>query len=288
MPSQRAFGRVVEVRLLSTEGSPIFFNGFDVDFKVEADVKESTPNKCDVTLFNLPADYRAAFQKSGCQLLLTAGYKNSNVALIGTYDVQRASSQLEGPDWLTQVQCSEGMAAMRNALFSSTFPPGVRCATVYRQLSNALASLGVTPGNFAATMGAVPSSFPNGIALEGRVATLLDQYARKEGFFFSVQDGQQTYLTATGTSSKTIVLSPDTGLIGLPEFSEADPKMKKPVHIKCRSLLRPEARPGQAVSIDLPPGQGFVRGMLKATKVTHNGSTYAQSFYTDFECEVVS
>lgn len=288
MSDKRAFGRVVEVRLISQGAAPILFEGFDVDFKVEANISSTTANKGDVTLFNLPQEYRAAFQKPEAKLSLTAGYANTSVALLGVYDVQRVASELMGPDWVTQIQCSENLTALRDATISTSFKPGVSKATVYKQLANAMVSFGVTLGNFAGTLGASSGTFPNGVALEGRVASLLEQYARKEGFFFSVQGGELVFLAEDAILEKQITLSPDTGLIGLPEFGEADPANKKPAQIKCRSLLRPEAKAGSKVTIDLPPGEGVIQGRLKANKVTHNGSTYAQSFYTDFECEVLT
>ncbi len=272
--------------MIASSGPPIMFKGFDADFKVEATALE-TPNKCDISLYNLPSDYRAAFKRGTKQVTLTAGYLNTNVSLIGTYDVQRAWSQLDGTEWVTHIQCSEGLAAWRDAQVNTSFPPGVGRATVYKQVALALTEFGVGVGNLNATMGAVGTKFSNGACLAGNAVDILTRYAKAEGFNFSVQDGQLQFLTDLQTT-KLITLSPDTGLIGLPEFSDADPKSKKKPQIKCRSLLRPEARPGNEVVIELPPGEGFISGKVRVNKVTHNGSSYAQSFYTDFECEAVT
>lgn len=289
MPTATALGRVVTV-MLEVSGTPVAsFDGFDSDVKIEMDSKDSTPNKCNITLFNLPEQYRSAFQKSGVKVRVLAGYKRAGTAVLGIYDVQRASSRVEGVDWITQVQAAEAMAAFRETLVSSTFPPGVNKATVYRQCTLPLLAYGVLSGNFDSTLGASAGAFANGITVEGRAFKLLEDFARKEGYFLSVQNHQLTFLEVDGASVTGVIsVSPYDGLIGEPEYSDADPKMKKKAQVKCRSLLRHEARPGMQLIINLPQGQGFIRGQQRLTKVTHNLSTYAQPFYTDFESEDVS
>lgn len=296
MSTATALGRVVTV-MLEVSGAPVAsFDGFDSDVKIEMDSKDSTPNKCNITLFNLPEQYRSAFQKSGVKVRVLAGYKRAGTSVLGIYDVQRASSRVEGVDWVTQVQAAEAMAAFRETLVSSTFPPGVNKATVYRQCTLPLLAYGVLSGNFDSTLGAATGAFANGITLEGRAFTILENFARREKFDLSVQNHQLTFVPtaerlASGEAPKfigQITVSPYDGLIGEPEYSDADPKMKKKAQVKCRSLLRHEARPGMQITINLPPGQGFIRGQMMITKVTHNLSTYAQPFYTDFESEDVS
>jgi hypothetical protein len=271
--SELLYGRVVTVNVENTE-----LKGFDCDFEV-ARTLEPTPNKAKVKLFNLPVELQAAAQKADGRILIHAGYIKT-AAQIFLGDIRYSSTVIAGPDIVTTIEAGDGEKAYRDAVISLTWAKGKPITKIVEEIIDTFE--GVQPGDFARTFKAkVKEQFPHGGALSGNSARVLDELVRGYGYRFSIQDGQFQFVDATGANQKTaVVLTPSTGLVGTIEIGEKDKKTGKS-KVKIKSLLQPKIIPGSVIDVD----DGATKGRFVAKSVTHEGSNYGLSFYTNIESE---
>lgn len=100
----------------------------------------------------------------------------------------------------------------------------------------------------------------------------LDFWCRSYGLKWNITDGRiNVYPEAQGLSTKVILLTPGSGLIGKPEPTENG--------FLFRSLLRPDINPGQLVKVQ----SADVTGVFEVITLKHSGNTKGPEWYTSFE-----
>lgn len=257
-------------------------DGLRVQFKAEKTLKKE-PNTLDLSITNLSAQTRAGMQKKGAKVVVLAGHADQ-IGQIFAGDARTIDHVRKGPDWVTRIQCGDGERAYRYALTNKSFKAGTTVADVVKALAN---DLGIGVGNALAQIAAQnPRGFAqyiNGHAAYGNAARELDKVLRTAGFTWSIQDGQLQLLRVDETTKDSLALfSPATGLIGSPEHGAPDKKGKASV-LKVKALLSPLVRPGRRVKLESESATGVYR----AEKVTHQGDTAGQDWYTDMELKPV-
>lgn len=278
----RLFGRACAV----TVGS-LRITGLRIQFKIEKTLQRD-PNKLDLTITNLSADTRRQVQffvemsdkerkKRGlpeAMITIEAGYK-SETRIIFVGDVRWISHVRQGASWETKIHAGDGEKAQQQARVNQSHAPGTPLAAVVGGLAKKITPIlpasvqkilaGGLPGGF--------DSFANGISLHGPAASHLDSLLKTAGYTWSMQDGVlQFQKVDKATDDVAVVLGPESGLIGSPEFGE------KGV-LKAKSLLQPDLKPGRKVSLQ----SSSATGVFKVEHVVHSGDTHGQDWYSEVE-----
>lgn len=251
------------------------------DLRVQFSVKKSAskePNTAEVTITNLSPTRRAALQTKGVKFVLECGYVDTGVKQIFQGDVRHVSHVREGADWRTVLKSGDGERAFQFARLSESLGPKASKSDVIKRLS---AKLGLGLGNSAKAAAAIPGSFEQGIVLSGPVSRELDKVLKGTGYEWSIQDEQLVILSASEVSGQDVpLLTPDSGLIGSPEFGAPLEKGGKP-QLKFKALLNANIKPGAKVQIQC---ERFPIGVsVKCAKVEHSGDTAGQDWYTSVE-----
>ena len=249
------------------------------DLRVQFSVKKSSakePNTAEVTITNLSPTRRAALQTKGVKFVLECGYVDTGVKQIFQGDVRHISHVREGADWRTVLKSGDGERAFQFARISETLGPKSTKSAVIKRLA---AKLGLGLGN--STKAAIPGSFEQGIVLSGPVSRELDKVLKGTGYEWSIQDEQLILLAESEVSGQDVpLLTPDSGLIGSPEFGAPLVKGGKP-QLHFRSLLNANIKPGAKVQVQC---ERFPLGIsVKCSKVEHSGDTAGQDWYSTVE-----
>lgn len=247
--------------------------GLRMAFKVIQSNKPE-PNTVELAIWNLSESSRAALQRPQVPTLIDAGYAG-NHAILFKGDLRRGTSARQGADWVTTLKAGDGEVAYRTARVNESVAPGTLIKDVAKRVAEAL---GVSAGDAARRIDAAVhrtglTQYTNGAALSGFARDHLTTLCKSLGLEWSIQDGALQILPeGEATNDPAILLTARTGLVGSPAPGE------KGV-LKVVSLLQPAIRPGRKINVDAGGGLSFYR----VTKVTHQGDTHGQPWYSEAE-----
>lgn len=257
------------------EQSNLLAVGFDITKSLSKD-----PNEADIQIINLNPESRAFLQDSEAEISLEAGHiDNTSVLLRGT--LEYANSVLDGLEWITSLQVSDGSQKMKSARINKSFK-GV--SSVGQVLKAVVDATGLKSGNVPDIIakGSVRGKiqFANGFAASGKAYKVLGQIAKTMGYAVSVQDGQVLMLAKPAISrsslfrgTKAVALTPGTGLIGSPEAGEKG-------FVNAVAIIQPEILPGYRVKIQA----GRVDGFYRIDRSNFVGDTWGDNWLANLEC----
>lgn len=249
-----------------------------VKFNVERNLKSSA-NKCDVQIYNLSRDGRAAVETKHLYVEMFAGHADVN-RLVFAGDVIFAMSKLEPPDWVTMLQVGDGARALGNARASISYS---KTTTVKQVVRDICKSMGQTlPSNIEASHELDAQMGSGGVVL-GSSRDALSKVIAPYGFDASIQNGRLQLLKLGETSSDVHDVNESNGMIGSPEFGQPHRKGKPPT-MSVRMLLRPEIVPGSRINLK----SQHKSGLFKVTKVQHEGDTHDPTWFTEVDIKPVS
>lgn len=251
------------------------------DLRVKFSVKKTSgkePNTAEVTISNLSPTRRAAMQTKGVKFVLECGYVDTGVKQIFQGDVRQVAHVREGANWNTTLRSGDGERAFQFARVSESLSAKSTRADAVKKLAG---KLGLGQGNVSQTIAKILGRFDQGLVLNGPVSRELDKVLKGTGYSWSIQDEQLILLADTEVSGQDVPeLTPDSGLIGSPEFGAPLVKGGKPL-LTFRCLLNANIKPGARVSIKC---ERFPLGVaVKCAKVSHDGDTHGQEWYTSAE-----
>lgn len=266
-------------------------------FKIKKTISKE-PNTAEIQVYNLSQHTRADMHSRGSKVILEAGYKES-IERIFSGDARFITHVNEGPDWITKIDCGDSERVYSFAKISESFRPGTKVKDVAGKILDAL---GIDAAQAKKSLADLGTDFVNGRVVHGNAVHELEKIVRAHGYEFSIQDGaaQLTKLdTPIGTQS--ILLTPNSGLVGSPEYGTSDatpigevrtPSLKangkavqdKRVILKAKSLLQPGLRCGGLVRIE----SFAVKGNFRIESVTHTGDTAGGEWYSELECTPIS
>lgn len=257
----------------------IKISGLRVKFKAEKTLGVD-PNVLDLHVYNLSAITRAKLQKKGMQVILVAGYRDE-FQVIYSGQATTIDHLLDGPTWDTHVICGDGEVAFAGAFSSHSFAPGTAWRDVARTVVN---DLKVNVGDAIAKLGegdlgGAIDSFLQGYSAHGPAVREVDRVMKAAGLEWSIQDGRlQILQPGKPSDERAILLSPQTGLVGSPDHCKPG-RDDDTAALKARSLLQGGLRPGRTVEVR----SNAVRGFYRCEKVTHEGDTHGQEWYSSLE-----
>ncbi len=267
---------------LATGGNQVTIEALRVAFSIEKDLA-STPNNCEVAIYNLNADDRAQFQQSPLQVRLEVGFDtDEDLQRIFTGDLRHGISRLDNTEWQTKLQLGDGDRAYRHARVNKSYAAGTQ---IQKMVVDMAAGMGLTlPTNGPQLTGQVTG----GASLHGPARRGLDTIlsGAGQGMRWSIQDNKlQLLKVGTGQGStrpeQAIVVDGDSGLIGSPDFGPPEKKGQSPT-LTFRTSINPRIVPGIKVALT----SRAISGQFKVIKVKHVGDTRGDDWYSECEAKL--
>lgn len=250
-----------------------------IAFKIEKS-ETSTSNSSTITIFNLGPNSRKFVEippeepgketKKGLFVELTAGYEGLE-KVIFSGDAS-AKNKFEQPDWITELTCGDALNRLRVTNFQKSFKKGTPIQSVIQQV---VESFQVDIGFIKPTITSDVAQF--GLSLSGPSKKLLDDFAAKYNFIWSIQNNAiQITDQSTAVPATAIALSPETGLLKKP--------VKKDKGIEFECLLIPTLAPGVLVSLS---GNEEFSGIVKVNRVEFEGDSFEGDYKATVQATVI-
>lgn len=259
--------------------------GIDVDFVVEKDIKNTSPNTCSIKLYNLNDQSRAAISgKHPLTVKLEAGYTGGTTQLYFA-QTRAAWSEREGPQNVTRIESTDTVARVtgtratkkitNTAALYKTMGARVPISQAFQAIAGVM---GIGVGNLNQALAGLTVNLPqvNGAALLGNSAQVMTDLCRSAGLEWWVDDGNLCLVNIGGFLSGTaaIEISEDTGLVGSPSVDSTGA-------LALKTRIIPGLVPGVQISVK----SLFVRGGYRVEKCRYKGSTRGKEW--DIELDAV-
>ncbi len=234
-------------------------------------------NTCEVTIYNLSPDHRAALTKVKKPVVsLTAGYKDDRTQIFYGQAVHVRHERVDRSLIATTVSTTDGGDKMQAARVRQSFGPRTKAGDVLLALVKAL---GLKPGNAAAVArqlnaGKMADLYVGGVTLSGHAPYELQQLCRSAGLEFSVQDGTLQFLDLGKASAQFAILLDSANMTGAPSVSAKN-------IISGQTLIQKDFLPGRQVQIR----HEFVNAIARLEKCTYTLDTHAEPWTVDFEAK---
>lgn len=247
-------------------GSGLDLSQLRCTFKVEKKDTQ-TPNTAEFKIYNIAHSTAGDLKKSFTKVLSSAGYE-SNFGLIFSGNIKGFKETKEGTETILTLEAGDGDEAYNYTVINKTLAAGATPDSIVSEVSGAM---GVGVG-FKSSL---PSTaLPRGKVFYGRPCEYMREQADNTGCTWSIQDGQILLLKRTEVAAgSAVLLSPKTGLIGLPEANEDG--------IKAKCLLNPMLKIGSAVEIESKYASEL-NGQYRLISITHTGDTRGNDWYSEF------
>jgi hypothetical protein len=257
--------------------------GIDVDFVVEKDINNTSPNTCSIKLYNLNDQSRNALSGGNpLTVKLEAGYVGGTTQIFFA-QARAAWSEREGPTTVTRIESTDTVARVsgnrktKQITNTAALYKTMGARVPIKQAFQAIAGvMGVKVGNLNQALAGISVSLSqvNGAALLGNSAQVMTDLCRSAGLEWWIDDGNLCLVNIGGYLSSTaaILLSEDTGLVGSPSVDSSGA-----LSAKCRII--PGFVPGVQVSMQ----SLFVSGGYRVEKCRYKGSTRGKEWDIDFD-----
>jgi hypothetical protein len=272
MSASQQYLRQLSVVVAKADGEGLEFQDFRCVFQIRRGDYQ-TPNSCDVRIWNLSTHTQNTIaQKEFTTLSISAGYQGSFGLIFQGSIKQFRKGRVDQKDSYVDITAADGDEAFNFAPVFQSASAGTEPSAIARLLLQAFQGHGF---NQQITAGYQPNFSQNG-CIRGRVfygmaRDELRDFAWAQNCKWSIQDGALTFIPFTSyiPSSQVPVISPSSGLIGVPEQTQQG--------VKVRVLLNPNMKVGQTIKIeDTTINQ--LRFGLSADKATQINNSNANAF----------
>lgn len=204
-----AIGKAGQAGFEIGEKSPSQPIPLHVNFSIERTDLE-TQNTGRVTLWNLNKAHLAALDQKDCCLSLKAGY-GSRLSLIFAGIVSYASTTLDGADRKTEIEVIDNLVELRDTFVAVSYVGIVNWKVI---MDDVAAQMGVA---ISYAYNAEFADISNGFSFVGPAKDIMNKGCACCGLSWSLQNGvMQVKRPGDVMSREVYVLSPDTGLLGVP------------------------------------------------------------------------
>lgn len=246
------------------------FNNTDLDIEFEVPFDDDLePNISEVTIYNLSESTRNAL-KRGEVLSINAGYvEDKGLILTGRIDSVRTTPL--GADRATVIKVLDTYSFDVKKTLQRSYKGKIKADAIIKDLAQAL-------GLKVAVL-KLPTNkvYEKGFSIDGEIFKKIQDVANDCGASAYISR-QQTYIRPiTEGDNHRFVLSPDTGLIGSPEYFENERKGIVMKGYKAKSLLQHRMNTASIIQLQSIVTKSTVR--VKKGKHICKGN----SFYTEVE-----
>lgn len=272
------------------DGSP----GFRIKFNVNKAVGQvPSPNGTSIEIYNIGEKSRDALTRVGNVIVLSAGYGQQEPGVIFRGEVSFAKTQKNGPDYVTTINAMDGIFAVQNSTIDKSFKSGTSLQAVIDAAVDSLKDQGVSRGQI---VGVPNENFNHGCVISGPSVAKLRELCDGHNLEVTIQEGRLTILPyGSDRGTPVVALSPNTGLIGIPELRGAgyasglvntatttESQLGQNATIAFKCLMNPAIAPYQRVLIQ----SKFINGLFTTLKTTYRGDSWGGEWFT--ECEATA
>ncbi len=189
------------------EAKPI---GLHIYFDVQK-VDISTANTSKITVWNLNPSHLATLNEKDCLVTLKAGYGDTMpLIFIGT--VSHIETTVDGSDRMTEIEAIDGRVVLRDTYASLSYKGNINTKKIIEDVA---VQMGI-PVTFS--YNANYSDYPEGFSFIGPAKETLNKVCAPTGLIWEIQNGILQVKKKNDTMSREVfVLSPNSGLIGIPK-----------------------------------------------------------------------
>lgn len=268
-------------------------SGLQLTFSIKKNFNNAEQsNTCTIDLYNLSEDSIKYLSKENMAIILKVGYKGNSEVSSNKEIFRGIVSELETDDRSnrqdrkTSLKCVPADSITYQPRISKTFPAN----TTPRQVINYLVGQSGTIARASFNSDNIDKKFPFGYPVEGTVKSVLNELSRDFNFVYRI-DGKRLYINdpnryqSPNSIQRAFVISPDTGLLGVPSKASSDGKKSeddttKKDGIKFRSLINPLIKPGTAVSIK----DTVITGIYRVNTAEYSGDWRSNRWEATYHC----
>lgn len=200
-----AGGTGFEIRATSP-GQPVPLH---ISFSIQKSDLE-TQNTGKVTLWNLNKEHLSVIKEKDCVLSLKAGYGNV-MPLIFAGIISFVSTTNDGADRKTEIDVVDNLVEIRDTYVAISYNGTVNWKTIFDDVA---AQMGVA---VSYSYNAEFADIANGFSFVGQARDIMTKGCKCCGLVWSLQNGVMQVKKPNDVMSKEVfLLTPDTGLIGIP------------------------------------------------------------------------
>jgi len=182
-----------------------------INFAIEKADTE-TPNTGRISIWNLNPEHLAILNESDCMVTLRAGYKRGHVTQVCVGTVVYCKTIMDGGDRETVIEISDGRIPLRDTYVALSYSGVVNSKKIIENIAEYM-GVAVTFSHNAQF-----TDFPNGFAFVGPGRVALDKACATSGLQLQIYNGVLQVKNSRDTMDRNVyVLSPETGLIGIPK-----------------------------------------------------------------------
>jgi len=214
--SNKNFDRLYRF-IASPPGSPGFETGqgkpmaLRINFSIEKADTE-TPNTARISLWNLNPEHIAMLNEKDCMVKLFAGYKYGHIAMAFAGDITYVKTIMDAADRETIMEITDGRIPLRDTYITPSYAGVINTRKIIEDAAN---DMGL-PVTFS--YNAEFSDFPNGFSFIGPARVVMDKACATTGLQWQISNGVLQVKNSRDTMNReAYVLSPSTGLIGIPK-----------------------------------------------------------------------
>lgn len=254
-----------------------------IQFSCDATISGS-PNTATIDIWNLAAGTRNSVGKEFDQIQLDAGYTETlygqgNVSTIFKGYIRDVEHRRESVDIITHIECGDGDKAIREGVVAETMDEGTTPKQMVEKLYEQME--GVDRGDMLG-LDDLPA-YKRPVTLYGPVAREMNKLGRSHGFYWSIQNGVLETIPADGFLPQEFLISPRTGMIGVPTITDSG--------IKVSALLNPQIRPNRVIIVEsetLEMNTGQASARYRVDRASFGGDNRDGEFRVDIEGTKIS
>lgn len=251
------FQRNYRLEITNPQGKKITINPpFTLMFALTRNTLASA-NRCSIKIYNLGKNTRSQIYKDRYsttdywKVSLRAGYGNS-LKEVFAGNIYEANSTKEKVDWITTIDCFDGLDAIQNGFTARTVNQGTSTKEILKGIINDMPN--VISGFFGSK---AEGEAPRGQVLIGQSANILNEIS--EGNYF-IDNETVNVLTDDETIKGSVIVLDSNQLLATPK--RQDTFLSVPI------LFLPEAKVGAVCEINSL--EEIYNGQYKVMGFTHN------------------
>ena len=281
--------RRVQLLIGQDDGQWLDVSELRIRFQVEQALV-GKPGHAVITVNNMANDTAQRIQREGAPVILQAGHEgNAGLIFRGTA-IQIRRGRESQTDTFLEITAIDGDVAYMYATVNVSMAAGWTHTDQLKEMQKGMQAKGVDPGY---TGELYQNKSVRGKALFGAVRDHMHDFSVSTGTEWAINMGKMDVVPVGGIlPDEAFLLTPDTGLIGMPTQSVDG------MHV--RALLNPCFRAGAQVKLQnssivmaqINPAYADVTynapidldGAYKIYSVSHTGDTRGNDYYTDMIC----